>query len=369
MMRWSMRLDIDGREIAIDRPAYFIANIASAHDGELSRAKDLIWRAKNAGADAAKFEHFIAKDLICDLGFQSLDGQSSQRTTPETSVHDAFEKRQTPREWTQDLIEECAKADIDFISTPYDMNAIEVMAPHVCAFTISSGDVGWPQLISAVAEHQKPTFISTAAASMADVMRAVDAALAVTPHVGLMQSNANRSGDRENFAHLNLRVLQTYAVKYPGMVMGFCDHTPGHAAVLGAVSYGARMIEKHFTDDASREGPDHASAMMPSAWRDMVDAARELEWALGDGFKNVEPNETQAAMVERRCLRVKRNLPAGHTLSADDVDALRPCPEGAVEPFDLDQIIGRTLHNARKAGQAVMHADLDAASPDTRATG
>ena len=84
------------------------------------------------------------------------------------------------------------------------------------------------------------------------------------------------------------------------MVLGLSDHTPGHSTVLGAVALGARMVEKHFTDDISRTGPDHKFSMDPRSWREMVERTRELEAALGDGEKKIEENERDTVIVQRR---------------------------------------------------------------------
>ena len=103
--------------------------------------------------------------------------------------------------------------------------------------------------------------------------------------------------------HINLKVLQTYAITFPNMLLGLSDHTPGHSSVLGAISLGARVIEKHFTDDNTREGPDHAFSMNPKTWHEMIERGREVELSLGDGIKIVEGNETDTVVVQRRCLR------------------------------------------------------------------
>ena len=97
-------------------------------------------------------------------------------------------------------------------------------------------------------------------------------------------------------------------------MLGLSDHTPGHATTLGSIALGARVIEKHFTDNNDQEGPDHAFAMNPKSWRDMVDRSYELLSALGDGIKRVEPNEELSMDVQRRCLRVNKDLKEGDTL-------------------------------------------------------
>jgi sialic acid synthase SpsE len=150
-----------------------------------------------------------------------------------------------------------------------------------------------------------------------------------------------------------LNVLTTYALRYPQVLLGLSDHSPGHATVLGAIALGARAIEKHFTDDNNRGGPDHSFAMNPRTWREMVQRSRELEAALGDGVKRVEGNEVQTAVLQQRCLRAVRHLPEGHVLTAADLEALRPAPVGAARPYELAQVLGRRLNTPLQAGDAL----------------
>ncbi|WP_022694811.1 N-acetylneuraminate synthase family protein [Ponticaulis koreensis] len=353
-MRYNHEFSIGDRKIGLNEPTYFIADIASSHDGELSRAKDLIWLVKEAGADCAKFQHFLARDIVSDEGFRSLGGQMAHQAAWKQSVYDIFEKYQTPRDWTDELVAESKKADIDFMTTPYDLAAIDLVDKHLKAWKIGSGDIGWNQFIEEVCSRGKPVFLATGAADMEDVERAVDAALTKTRELCLMQCNTNYTGSLENFANVNLNVLRAFALKYPGMPLGLSDHTPGHAAVLGAVTLGACAVEKHFTDDNNRDGPDHPFSMNPQSWRDMVDRTRELELALGDGVKRIEANEHDSAVVQRRCLRATRDLAAGETITDADLVALRPRPEGSVEPFEQDLVVGQPLTAAVNKGDALM---------------
>ena len=353
-MRYDHEFSIGDRKIGLNEPTYFIADIASSHDGELSRAKDLIWLAKEAGSDCAKFQHFLARDIVSDEGFRSLGGQMAHQAAWKQSVYDIFEKYQTPRDWTDELVAECKKAGIDFMTTPYDLAAIDLVDKHLKAWKIGSGDIGWNQFIEEVCSRGKPVFLATGAADMEDVERAVDAALAKTRELCLMQCNTNYTGSLENFANVNLNVLRAFALKYPGMPLGLSDHTPGHAAVLGAVTLGACAVEKHFTDDNNRDGPDHPFSMNPQSWRDMVDRTRELELALGDGVKRIEANEHDSAVVQRRCLRATRDMAAGETITDADLVALRPRPKGSVEPFEQDLVVGQPLMAAVKKGDALM---------------
>src|SRR5260370_1607891 len=126
----------------------------------------------------------------------------------------------------------------------------------------------------------------------------------------------------------------------PGVVLGRSDHTPGHAAVLGAVALGARAIEKTFTDDCRREGPEHGFALDPSAWRAMVDSTRHLEAALGDGNKTVQPNEIDTVVIQRRCLRLASDLAAGGKLLRPDNPPLLPPPPPTIFPPHLMHGVG-----------------------------
>jgi N-acetylneuraminate synthase len=148
-----------------------------------------------------------------------------------------------------------------------------------------------------------------------------------------------------------LNVLKQFSIDYPNNVLGLSDHTAGHATTLGAIALGARVIEKHFTDDNNQEGPDHGFAMNPNSWRNMVDRSYELLVSLGDGVKIVEKNEEHSRLVQRRCLRVTINLKKGHILKDSDFISLRPISEGGFEPFEKVNLIGKELLIDINAGE------------------
>ena len=169
----------------------------------------------------------------------------------------------------------------------------------------------------------------------------------------LMQCNTNYTGSDENFNYCNLNVLKEFKKRYPNVVLGLSDHTAGHATTLGAIALGARVIEKHFTDDNNQVGPDHAFAMNPKTWRDMVDRSYELLVALGDGVKIVEANEIDSQKVQRRCIRVNRELPAGHVIMKEDLISLRPISDGGIEPHEIDSVIGKELLEPIESGEHI----------------
>ena len=183
-----------------------------------------------------------------------------------------------------------------------------MLDPFMRIYKVGSGDITWPEILERIASKGKPVFLATGASTLADVVRAVDVISALNPQLVLMQCNTNYTASLENFSHIHLNVLQTYRTMFPQAILGLSDHTPGHATTLGAVALGARVVEKHFTDDTTREGPDHPFSMDPRTWRDMVDRTRELEAALGSPVKRVADNEKETLVVQRRCLRAAAGL-------------------------------------------------------------
>jgi sialic acid synthase SpsE len=319
----------------------------------------LIHLAAEAGADAAKFQHFEAATIVSDHGFKSLKTQQSHQAKWKHSVFDVYKAASVNLEWTSILKETCEKAGIPFFTTPYALDLVDYIDAYVPAYKIGSGDITWLEMIERVAGKQKPYFLATGASTTDEVHRAVCTALAINPQFALLQCNTNYTASLDNFKYIQLNVLKTYRAMYPEMVLGLSDHTPGHATVLGAVALGARIIEKHFTDDVSRVGPDHAFSMDPRTWRDMVDRTRELENSLGNGIKKVEDNEKETVIVQRRSLRAKTALCKSQMIKVGDFIALRPCPADALTPVEMKDIIGRTLRRDIPAGEYLRASDLE----------
>jgi len=260
-------LSIQGVQVGMNHPTYFIADIAANHDGDLSRAKDLIYLAAEAGADAAKFQHFKAETIVSDVGFKTLKGAQSHQASWSKSVFEVYRDASVSFDWTSELKSTCEKAGIAFFTSPYSLDIVDHIDPYVPAYKIGSGDITWLEMIEYIASKGKPYILASGASTCDDVARAVIAGLALNPMLCLMQCNTNYTASLENFKFINLRVLETYKNMFPGLVLGLSDHTPGFTTVLGAISLGARMIEKHFTDDTNRIGPDHKFSMNKNSWR------------------------------------------------------------------------------------------------------
>ena len=352
-------LVIDQKKIGELHPTYFIADIAANHDGDLEKAKELIFMAKEAGADAAKFQHFNAETIVSDVGFKSLGHQQSHQASWKKSVIEVYREASVSTDWTETLKATCDQAGITFFTSPYDFDLLEHIDPYVPAYKIGSGDITWIEMIERIASKQKPYILATGASSTDDVVRAVTTALAINPKLALLQCNTNYTGEIENMRFIQLNVLKTYRIMFPDMVLGLSDHTPGHATVLGAVALGARIIEKHFTVDRSCSGPDHKFSMDLDSWRDMVERTRELESALGTGLKKVEENELQTVVLQRRAVCVTEDLESGHILKKNDLCVLRPCPVGALAAYQLKDLLGRKLRNAKLSGEYLTSIDYE----------
>lgn len=355
-----MDLKINNRLIGPEHPTYFIADIAANHDGSLERAKMLIRLAKEAGADAAKFQHFQAPKIVSEYGFTHMHAQVSHQAAWKKSVTQVYAEASLPQDWTPILKETCDEVGIDFFTSPYDYDSIEHVDPYVPAYKVGSGEIDWIEALEHMASKGKPVIIATGASTIGEVQRAVHAILRLNKQLCVMQCNTNYTASPENYDHINLNVLKTYATMFPNVVLGLSDHTHGNATVLGAVALGARVIERHFTDDNNREGPDHKFALNPEAWAHMVEETRLLERALGSADKFITENERDTSVVQRRCLRAARDIQAGEILTREMIDVLRPATPGAIKPHEILNVIGtRALHDLAH-GQELRWTDLGA---------
>lgn len=353
-----MEITIQDRQIGPQHPTYFIADIAANHDGDLDRAIDLIRLAKEAGADAAKFQNFRAPKIVSDYGFKAMGSQVSHQAAWKKSVFEVYADASVPFEWTPTLKEACDEFDIHYFSSPYDYDAIDMLDPYVPAYKAGSGLMSWPQAIVRMAEKGKPILIATGASDIADVARVMQMVRPVNDQIVLFQCNTNYTASPENYDHLHLNVLKTYAAMYPDVILGLSDHTHSPAPVLGAVALGARVIERHFTDDNDREGPDHKFAMNPENWAKMVEETRILERSLGSSEKFIAGNEVDTVSVQRRCLRAAREIKAGEVFTPDMIDVLRPAAPGAIPPWEFDRVVGLAAAIDMPFGKEINWTDL-----------
>jgi N-acetylneuraminate synthase len=335
------RVQLGRRWIGEKAPTYFVADISANHDGDLNRAKLLIRLAKEAGADAAKFQNFRAEEIVSRHGFETLGKQLAHQASWKKSVCQVYQEASLPWEWTKELKQECDQVGLEYFSAPYDLAAVDMLDPFVEVFKIGSGDITWVEMLEQVARKGKPVLLATGASTLNDVQRAVETILEINPHLVLMQCNTNYTGDPANFRHIHLNVLKTYRALFPDVLLGLSDH------------------EKHFTDDTSREGPDHPFSMDPLTWKEMVICTRELEAALGGESKTIEDNEQTSVIVQRRCLRAALDIEPATVLSRQMIHVLRPAPEEAIPPFELSRVVGRRTRVKLCAGEHLTWSKIE----------
>ncbi len=350
--------NIGKNNIGLFQPLYFIADIAANHDSDLNRAYKLIELAKESGAHAAKFQNFVADKIVSRNGFNTLDAQLSHQTKWKKSVYETYEDVSVSYGWTSRLKEKCDEVGIEYLTSPYDFESVDQVDPYVSAYKIGSGDVTWHEIIEYIAGKGKPVFMATGASTMEEVKLAMNVLKKHTCDIVLMQCNTNYTASPENFRFINLNVLKTYAKEFPDILLGLSDHTHGNSTVIGAVSLGARVFEKHFTDDNRREGPDHKFAMNPDAWREMVNRANEVYSALGDGCKRIEDNEQETAVVQRRSLRFTGDLPVGHIIVKSDLFPLRPRSHDGIPPYEITRLVGKILKRNVVTDDYVRRSDV-----------
>lgn len=347
------KIKFGNKIIGHGEPLYFIADIGANHDGDINRAYKLIELAKEAGADAAKFQNFQASKIVSKVGFEKLGTQLSHQSSWKKSVYEVYEDASVSLDWTPLLKNKCDEVGIDFFTSAYDFESVDAVDPFVDLYKIGSGDITWIEIIEYIAKKNKPVLIATGASEMTDVVRAMNAIEAITEDVVLMQCNTNYTLDKDKFRYVNLNVLKYFAQRFPNSILGLSDHTLGHATVLGAVALGALVIEKHFTDSNDNDGPDHKFAMNPKTWRDMVDNANEVYYALGDGVKRIEENEKKSLIVQRRSLRAVSDFEIGHVITKKDLEALRPIPEDGFSPYQIDELLGKVLVTPIEKGEHI----------------
>jgi sialic acid synthase SpsE len=352
------RFKIGNKTIGQNSPLYFIADIAANHDGNLQRAYELIELAKESGADAAKFQNFKAEKIVSKHGFESMGKQLSHQASWKKPVFEVYKDASVPSDWTEKLKRKCDSVGIEYMTSPYDFQSVDAVDQYVNAYKVGSGDITWLEILEHMSRKGKPMILASGASTMSDVEKAMSIIMKHTKDIVLMQCNTNYTASKENLKYINLNVLTTYTQRYPDAVLGLSDHTHGHATVLGALALGARVFEKHFTDDNHREGPDHAFAMNPQSFKEMVGMSSDLYCALGDGKKKIEDNERDSAVVQRRSIRYVKDLKKGHVITPADIFPLRPAPADSILPNEIDSVIGRTLAHETKEDDYVRHGDL-----------
>ncbi len=350
---FSKKFTIDGRAVGEGAPAYFIAEIGANFDANLKKAKEYAREAKKVGADCVKIQTFKAERIVSRRGFASmkLKGVHGSWKRP---VDEVFKEVEFPREWHKEFFEYCWKIGITPSTAAYDYEAVDLVDKiGIDFYKIGSGDITWLEMVEYIAKKGKPVMLATGASTLAEVEDAV----AVIRKTGnrkfvLMQCITNYPS---KFESANINVLNTYREKF-GAILGYSDHTPGDVVPLGAVAFGAKVIEKHFTFNRKLKGPDHPHSMEPQEFADMIRRTRDLEAAMGTSKKEVVAEESETVIVQRRGLTAAKDLAKGAHLKKTDIIELRPAL--GIYPKYKNAVVGKKVKKDLKAGEPLRWKDI-----------
>lgn len=332
------------RSIGESSPCFIIAEAGVNHNGDMARALALVDIAAAAGADAVKFQTFDAERLVTRDAPKAAYQQAT--TNPSESQYAMLKALELSADDHRLLMQRCVERGIMFLSTPFDEASADVLAElGVAGFKTPSGELTNLSYLRHVAGFGKPMIVSTGMATLAEVEEAVTAIEdRGNEQFALLHCVSNYPAEPET---INLRAMQTLRNAF-GAPVGYSDHTAGHAIALAAVALGARVIEKHFTQDRSLPGPDHRASLTPEELSALVRSIRDVEVALGDGRKTPHASERSTALAARKSLVLAVDVAGGDVLT--DAHLVNKRPGIGLAPKYRDHVVGRAVRDASPAG-------------------
>lgn len=325
-----------------------IAEAELNHNGDVGLAKRMVEAAKAAGADFVKFQAYRTEAFLA----------------PSSPQHSIFAPAELRAEAFAEIKAHAEYHSIPMIATAIDFEGLAtILALDLPAIKIDSTNITNLPMLQAIAETGKPVYLSTGASTLDEVAEAVAILRNRVPELVLLHCTVQYPADSTN---LNLRAIGTMQVAFPGIAVGYSDHTPGPnlLAAAAAVALGAVLLEKHFTLDNTLPGPDHGFSANPEALATYVRAAHEVTSMLGDGRKVPQPIEARAQLRARRYITALRDISTGATIEAHWIRSRRVAPEMAesgslLSPQFEDQIIGRRTVRSISSGSPVRLRDLE----------
>lgn len=333
----SKSINIQGRVIGRGEPAWIIAEAGVNHNGDIGLAIELVHAAKESGADCVKFQTFRAEDLVSR---SSPKAQYQLETTdPGQSQFDMLKALELQMEDFARLKEECDKIGICFLSTPYNVGDVDLLESiDTPAYKIASAMSVEPHLLRRVAKSGKPMLVSTGMCTLEEVKASINVMRnAGNDQILLFQCTTDYPARIED---ANLLAMQTIATA-TGALVGYSDHSEGVTASIAAIALGACAIERHFTLDRSMAGPDHQASSDPAQFRQLVEAIREVEAAMGLQVKQPSPREMANRAAMRRSIVAARPLARGTLLTESDIAFKRPL--SGLPPEDYEILLGKRL--------------------------
>lgn len=329
-------VEIAGHRLGEGQPCFVIAEAGVNHNGRIDTAIELVEVAARAGADAVKFQTFIAEDMI---SADAPKAEYQMKTTPPgESQMDMLKSLELSFADFEKIKAHCDATGIVFLSTPFDFQSVDLLnSLNVPAFKVSSGDLTNHPLLDYVARKNKPVILSTGMSDLNEVEEAVSVIRDTgNQRVVVLHCVTNYPADPVD---VNLQAMQTMAATLR-VPVGYSDHTTGIEIALAAVALGACIIEKHFTLDRNLPGPDHRASLEPEELEQLIRGARKVEASLGDGKKAPSASELATARVARRSLIATAKIQAGTVIEREMVGLRRPGT--GLPPAMLNEIVGRT---------------------------
>ena len=315
---------------------YIIAEAGVNHDGSFKDAKKLIKEAKKAGADAIKFQTFKVENFVKKT---SPKAEYQKKDRFRESQYEMLKRLELSFNDFKKLKEYADKLSIDFMSTPFDIESLDFLVSiGVKKLKIPSGEITNKPLLQKIALKKLPTILSTGMSDLKDINSAVN----ILKKNGLKLKNLTilhcNTDYPSNFEDINLKAMSTIKKKFEVKV-GYSDHTLGFEVALGAVALGAEVIEKHFTLDKNRMGPDHSASLDPEELEKFIKSLKNLKIALGDALKKPSKSEIKNIIPSRKSIVAQKSIKKGEIFSEENLTCKRPA--NGISPMYWDKIIGR----------------------------
>jgi len=343
------------------KKCFVIAEAGVNHNGSDELALQLVDAAAEAGADAIKFQTFKAEALVAK-GTATAEYQKQQ--TGSSDQFEMLKKLEMSADLHKKLIGHCRYLNIEFMSTPFDLDAANFLIDHgMKRIKIPSGELTNLPFIRELAAFNQPMILSTGMSNLEEVKEAVSAVQEERGRWGfsepleemlvILHCTSNYPAQLED---VNLNAMQTMTSEF-GLPVGYSDHTDGTIVSVAAVAKGAKIIEKHFTLDRNLPGPDHKASLEPEELKLMIKQIRQIEACLGNGEKAPRDSELPVRDLVRRSVTLQKDKKEGDIIDADDLVLLRPGT--GIPPKQLQDVIGKRMKSAQHAGVMLQWKDLN----------
>lgn len=314
-----------------------IAEAGVNHNGDYELAKQLVLKAKEAGADYVKFQTAVPEKVISR--FAEMAEYQKENTGKVESQLEMCKRIHLKLTDYAPLKKFCEEVGIKFISTPFDLDSIDVLREIGMDFwKIPSGEItNYPYLVK-IAKTRMPVVMSTGMCEIDEIRQAIKTLCThglKTEQISLLHCNTEYPTPMKD---VNLRAMDNLSQEF-GVKVGYSDHTKGIEVPIAAVAMGAQIIEKHFTLDHNMEGPDHKASLEPQELKAMVDAIRNIEIAMGDGKKHVSDSERKNIAIARKSIIAARNIKAGEVFTEENLTVKRP--GNGISPMKWEEVLGQ----------------------------